>query len=921
MPCGRHERAYELRLPRGVTGVAPCPSHTCSSLTIMADANEISVEPRTPIGDGSGQQEDGPASINRSRSKRKRSRKGQNSSRPQSPVQSPPLTQDSEEIQTGNEGREEQNLRQPPDRENPGPLPSQVDYEARFYANYRKVAEEYDKDYLKKYGEDLDTTLIFAGLFSAVTSAFIIQVGSSLQSDPGDETAALLRVLIYKVDNTTFGDEVPPLPQWNGPPPAMVHVQAILFASFAASLLAALLAMLGKQWLNRYDSSDLRGSAVERGQNRQRKLDGLVAWYFHYVMESLPLMLQVALLLLGCALSRFLWEVSTIVASVVIGVTSIGVLFYLFIVIAGATFENCPYQTPASLALRYLGKTIPATIASASREVFKKFKVILEKFKVVLEKKFKGSFEIVFWKSAVIGVVLLVLDECGSYSTTPLIIVPTCLLLSPLALAFDFFHLGWAVVRTFVTLSTRTYHFARPIVGDFAIVLARLPQLLRRALHLWRTHATPEQIDQQASISDLRCILWTLQTSLDKDIRLSAVEHLTTKNKLASFDPTLVADPCFDVLISCVSIRGRKIAIMQDKEQLATASAKCFLRSIYHLLDMDPHSSVLVDIRRRYTRVFPLDLECSGLPLYSTMTEIHSLVARYHNPCDSWDDYRPSRQEHITFARCMVGVAQVEYQRRVCSKVPRWILRFALHSLFLDFPPPAPIVASCLAIAAIDLGCDVSNITTSAESTQLEPVLSLINQALEISIDLYPYGRDYKPITTILLFAASVEGVEPQSISGATLRAIGILRSRCRRTRVPAMQYITALLKEPSPPSLNLVIILAAPDVEWTKLSDDGDAVVRWATAVLAVPYTEEERPSFPPECLGRREKGAHPNVIRHIRGLGDLEILTSYFLLVWSTWCLPSSEAFDAMEISIREDFCGTGMGQHREDLKYSPA
>ncbi|KAF9780460.1 hypothetical protein BJ322DRAFT_1011923, partial [Thelephora terrestris] len=127
-------------------------------------------------------------------------------------------------------------------------LPTEGDHQARFYDTYHKVAEEYDKDFLKKYGGDLDTTLIFAGLFSAVTSAFIIEVDSKLQPDPSEETAALLRVLIYKIDSTTFGNEVPPLPQWNGPPPTMVHVQAILLTSLAASLLSALLAMLGKQW-------------------------------------------------------------------------------------------------------------------------------------------------------------------------------------------------------------------------------------------------------------------------------------------------------------------------------------------------------------------------------------------------------------------------------------------------------------------------------------------------------------------------------------------------------------------------------------------------------------------------------------------------------------------------------------------------
>ena len=106
----------------------------------------------------------------------------------------------------------------------------------------------------------------------------------------------------------------------------MVHVQAILFASLAASLLSAFLAVLGKQWLNRYDSADQRGSAIERSQNRQRKLGGIVTWYFYHVMESLPLMLQGSLLLLGCALSRYLWETDITIASVVLSVTSFGAL-------------------------------------------------------------------------------------------------------------------------------------------------------------------------------------------------------------------------------------------------------------------------------------------------------------------------------------------------------------------------------------------------------------------------------------------------------------------------------------------------------------------------------------------------------------------------------------------------------------------
>jgi len=203
-----------------------------------------------------------------------------------------------------------------------------------------------------------------------VTSAFIIQVQPQLQSDPNEETAALLRVLIHKIDNTTFGDNVPPIPEWSGPPRIIVQVQAILYASLAASLFSAFLAMLGKQWLNRYASIDMRGSAIERSQNRQRKLDGIVTWYFDYVVELLPLMLQFALLLLGCALSRYLWEIDTTVASVVLGVTSFGVVSYAFIVVAGTASVSCPYQTPGAHALRRITPLTLRALRSALRSAF-----------------------------------------------------------------------------------------------------------------------------------------------------------------------------------------------------------------------------------------------------------------------------------------------------------------------------------------------------------------------------------------------------------------------------------------------------------------------------------------------------------------------------------------------------------------------
>ena len=40
-------------------------------------------------------------------------------------------------------------------------LIAKEDHQAQFYKDYRKVAEEYDKEFMKEYNEDLNTTLIF----------------------------------------------------------------------------------------------------------------------------------------------------------------------------------------------------------------------------------------------------------------------------------------------------------------------------------------------------------------------------------------------------------------------------------------------------------------------------------------------------------------------------------------------------------------------------------------------------------------------------------------------------------------------------------------------------------------------------------------------------------------------------------------
>jgi hypothetical protein len=488
--------------------------------------------------------------------------------------------------------------------------------------------------------------------------------------------------------------------------------------------------MLGKQWLNRYASTEMRGTAIERSQYRQRKLDGIITWYFDYVMEALPLMLQVALLLLGCALSRYLWEINIIVASVVLSVTSFGMIFYGFVIVAGAASVICPYQTPGARFLRHIFHQISRhillpTLRSVPSAVSRLSAFISSGFSDFIESSFCRLLTIKWWS----------LLRRPWYSMFNIAISFCAIVVLPIALITDICLLGGAMYLLLVGFSKTTYCWLLATVVWSTCCLAAFG----RTIYRWFVGTFSTQIhgsDRQMITLDFRCISWMLQTSLDKVVHLSTLEHLATMMTLGNFDPALISG-CFNVFIDCIKFDANfhSVVVMQGLEQLATVSATCFLRTFHHLSVMDPTSPVLEDIRQRYSRIFPSEIHFyfGSLPFYSTMTMIHSLADRsWHPRSTQWSEWRPSAQECISFTRGMAEIAQVKYQQTPHGKVPRWILRFVLHSLSLEPLPPTSAIIDCLSIIAIDLGCNVSN-TRSAASDERSVHISQMTITLTLN--------------------------------------------------------------------------------------------------------------------------------------------------------------------------------------------
>jgi len=337
-----------------------------------------------------------------------------------------------------------------------------------------------------------------AGLFSAVSSAFIIDVQSKLEPDPNEMTAAYMRILIHAVNSSLFPDANPDSVTWSGPPPEIVTVQSLLYASLATSLFAAFIAMLGKQWVNRY-LRNRGGSAADKSRDRQRKLDGFDKWHFHLVIESLPVMLQLALLLLGCALSRYLWTISRTVAGIVVAMTLFGLTSYIFFTLAATLYYNCPYQTPPSALIRAVTRYLAHSDAAFVRSLG----------------SLTTSFPSIRGLRRILGRLRLgVRSTLRSFRCVP-------------AVGEGAEHVS---LTTIVTQPTRVFE--------------------------------DTSVDWEACKADVRCISWILDSTTDTDVIFSTVrfaaDTIWYPEMAGALSPHILADLFFDCLLDGRVIPGKE---------------------------------------------------------------------------------------------------------------------------------------------------------------------------------------------------------------------------------------------------------------------------------------------------------------------------------------------------------------------------
>ncbi|KAJ7657748.1 hypothetical protein DFH06DRAFT_1473046 [Mycena polygramma] len=221
---------------------------------------------------------------------------------------------------------------------------------AKLWAVYVSEAEKYDRSLVETWKSDMEGLLIFAALFSAILTAFIVESYKSLNPDPSDLTVHLLgqisQQLAAAANGSTFS--IPPSLRFT-PTASSLVCNALWFISLGFSLACALIATLIQQWARDFlHKADMRSAPIIRARIFSYLYYGLKRFQMHTVVEVIPLLLHASLLLFFGGLVAFLIPVNILMTVIAATVLAIVTAAYSVLTILPLRYLDCPYQTPLS---------------------------------------------------------------------------------------------------------------------------------------------------------------------------------------------------------------------------------------------------------------------------------------------------------------------------------------------------------------------------------------------------------------------------------------------------------------------------------------------------------------------------------------------------------------------------------------------
>ncbi|KAJ7289885.1 hypothetical protein C8J57DRAFT_435344 [Mycena rebaudengoi] len=237
------------------------------------------------------------------------------------------------------------------DTDGEGSFARECEDTAEIWKLYMVLARIGDENLTTLFNSDLDPLLIFAGLFSAILSAFLIEVRKGLQEDLQSITNTLLLALIENQRNTS-STQIPSTSRFE-PSSSSRFVNGFWFSSLLFSLVSALGASLAKGWVTQF-SSPVSGTTWGDAAVHCRRLQGRKRWHLELIIQSLPVLIHIAFFLFSIGLVVVVMKDDITIGIVVLVLTALIVVFYCGSSLHSAYTFDSPFRTPLSGLIRHL---------------------------------------------------------------------------------------------------------------------------------------------------------------------------------------------------------------------------------------------------------------------------------------------------------------------------------------------------------------------------------------------------------------------------------------------------------------------------------------------------------------------------------------------------------------------------------------
>lgn len=202
---------------------------------------------------------------------------------------------------------------------------------------------------VEKWKEDIGNLLIFDGLFMTILTGFIVAFYPSLHPDP---TTEVLLVIVAQLSTMTGQSKLTQQQQaslndaaaTSRPTPWILSTSTLWFAAMICGMCVASIAIAVCQWLHQHldRPSTMSRRSVLIWESRRR---GLQKWEVQFIIDMLPLLLQISMALFLVGLLQLLWSLSHVVAIVATVLVVVLLAPSVCSVFVPAFAPECPYKS------------------------------------------------------------------------------------------------------------------------------------------------------------------------------------------------------------------------------------------------------------------------------------------------------------------------------------------------------------------------------------------------------------------------------------------------------------------------------------------------------------------------------------------------------------------------------------------------